>query len=118
MSTPTQVRRPWRATARTIFAGLVAFAALLPFIVEASKLDPQVYPWLGGLLATAGAITRIMAIPQVEEFLRRFFPWLAADPDSIRGEDGRVDGGLVLVIALGVFLAWVAIQLIELLVAR
>lgn len=80
MSTPTQVRRPWRATARTVFAGIVAFAALLPFIVEASGLEPEVYPWLGGILAVAAAVTRIMALPQVEAFLTRFVPWLAADP--------------------------------------
>lgn len=77
---PTQVRRPWRATVRTVFAGLVAFAALLPFIIDATKLDPQVYPWLAGALAIAGGVTRVMALPQVEVFLRRFLPLLAAAP--------------------------------------
>lgn len=83
MPTPaTQVQRPWRATARTAFAFVVGFAALLPFIVEATGLDPAVYPWLAGVLAAAAAVTRIMALQQVEVFLGRFFPWLAADPDS------------------------------------
>jgi hypothetical protein len=77
---PTQVRRPWRATARTVFAGVIAFAALLPFIVEATKLDPEVYPWVAGVLAIAGGVTRVMALPQVEVFLRRFVPFLAAAP--------------------------------------
>ena len=82
MPEPTQVRRPWRATLRTIFAGVVGFLAILPFIVEATGLDPQVYPWLAGILAVAAGVTRVMALPQVEAFLARFFPWLAADPNA------------------------------------
>lgn len=79
--TPTQVRRPWRATARTVFAALVALAAMFPLLVDASGLDETAGP-IAGALAIAGAITRIMAIPQVEEFLTRFLPFLAADPES------------------------------------
>lgn len=83
MSTPTQVQRPWRATVRTAFQFLLAAAVLLPFVVEATGLEPEVYPWLAGLLAVAASITRVMALPQVEDFLRRFAPWLAADPAEL-----------------------------------
>lgn len=76
---PTQVRRPWTATARTVVQGLLAFLVLLPFIVDASGLDPVTLPWLAGLLAVSAAITRVMALPQVEAFLRRHLPFLAAD---------------------------------------
>ncbi|SFM72171.1 hypothetical protein SAMN05421671_3140 [Pimelobacter simplex] len=79
MSTPTQVRRPWRATARTLFAAVVALAAMLPLLVQASGLDDTWAP-VAGALAIAGAITRIMALPVVEDFLARFVPWLAAEP--------------------------------------
>lgn len=79
---PTQVKRPWRATARTAFAGVVGFAALLPFIIQATGLDPEVYPWLAGVLAIAAAVTRIMALPQVEAFLQRFVPFLSAAPKA------------------------------------
>ena len=82
MSTPTQVKRPWRSTDRTAFQFTVAAVILLPFVVEATGLDPEVYPWLGGLLAVGAGITRVMALPQVEAFLARWFPWLAADPDA------------------------------------
>ena len=81
MTQPTQVRRPWRATVRTVVQFIVAACVLLPFIVAETGLDPQLYPWLGGLLTVAAIITRVMALPQVESFLRRFAPWLAADPD-------------------------------------
>lgn len=81
MSTPTQVQRPWRATARTAFAVIVALAAMTPLLVDAAGLDETAGP-IAGVLAIAGAITRIMALPAVEAFLARFLPWLAADPDA------------------------------------
>ena len=37
--TPTQVRRPWRATLRTAFAALVALAVLSMFITRAEARD-------------------------------------------------------------------------------
>lgn len=76
---PTQVRRPWRATLRTGFAAAVALGAMLPLLVEASGLDETAAP-VGGALAIAAGVTRVMALPAVEEFLRRFVPWLAAAP--------------------------------------
>lgn len=88
--TPTvgasQERHPWRATTRTVFQALVAFAAMWGLIVEAAGLDPDLV-WVSASLAFTGAVTRIMALPQVEAFLRRFVPWLAAEkaaPDVIR----------------------------------
>ena len=76
---PTQVRRPWRATVRTVFQALLGLAVVLPFAVEASGLDPKAFPWLAGALAVAAAVTRVMALPAVNEWIRRFVPWLAAD---------------------------------------
>lgn len=74
---PTQARHPWRATARTIFAAVIALAAMLPLLVEASGVD-ETAGAVAGALAIAGAITRIMAIPQVNDFLERFLPFLGA----------------------------------------
>ena len=75
---PTQIRRPWRATLRSAFQGLVALAVMLPVLVTAAGLDPAKVPYLAGVLAVAAAITRIMALPQVDEFLARFLPFLSA----------------------------------------
>lgn len=80
----TQVKRPWRTTVRSTFQLLVALAVILPFVVEATGLEPEVYPWLAGVLGVAAAVTRVMALPQVEAFLRRFAPWLAAEPEPQR----------------------------------
>lgn len=74
--TPTQTAHPWRATVRTLFAALIALAAMFPLLVDASGLDDTWGP-VAGSLAIAGAITRIMAIPQVNQFLERFLPFLA-----------------------------------------
>lgn len=77
---PTQVRRPWRSTARTVFQALVGLAVILPLMVEAADLDPATIPWLGGALAIAAGVARVMAVPAVELWLRSYFPWLAAQP--------------------------------------
>ncbi len=90
MTQPTQVRRPWKATIRTVFAAVVALAAMLPLLVQASGLDETLGP-VGGALAIAGAITRIIALPAVDAFLARFVPWLAADPPP----RATVDHGLI-----------------------
>lgn len=107
MTTPTQVLRPWRATVRTAFQFIVAFFVLLPFIVDATGLEPEVYPWLGGILAVAAGVTRVMALPQVEAFLAQFLPWLAADPVK-RGQGGYIgpEVGRVLVAVAVVLLAF------------
>lgn len=75
---PTQAQHPWRATVRTLFAAVVALAAMLPLLVDASGLDETAGP-VAGALAIAGAITRIMAIPQVNDFLGQFLPFLSAE---------------------------------------
>lgn len=84
MST-TQTRHPWRATARTIFQVVPALAALVPFVLEAiSNGDPALLgPGATAALAVAGAITRVMALPQVEEFLQNHLSWLAAEPKDV-----------------------------------
>ena len=75
---PTQLRRPWRSTARTIFQATIALAAMWAVVVQALGLPD--WAWVGTSVAVAGAITRVMALPVVEAFLRRFLPWLAAAP--------------------------------------
>jgi hypothetical protein len=79
-TTPTQVKRPWRATFRTVFQGAVALAAILPLILSSAGIAPV---GLAGILVVAsGAITRVMALPAVEEFLENYIPILAAKPKS------------------------------------
>lgn len=78
--TPTQVRRPWRSTARTVFQAFVGLCVLAPVILAATGLTVAQLPWLGVVLAVAAAVTRIMAIPGVETWLRTYLPFLAAAP--------------------------------------
>lgn len=67
MSEPTQVRHPWRAAARTGFAFLIGVASLWPTITLAGHLGTG--PVLGQVGAVALAITRIMAVPGVNDLL-------------------------------------------------
>jgi hypothetical protein len=78
---PTQVRRPWRATARTLFQAAIALATLLPFVVtNVYGNDDDIPAAVTQVLVVSAGFARIMATPQVEKFLRRFLPFLAATP--------------------------------------
>jgi hypothetical protein len=60
---------------------VLAVAAFAPAVYTAiTQGDPAAATgWAAGGLAFAGAITRVMALPAVEGFLRVYVPWLAAD---------------------------------------
>lgn len=77
-SAPTQTQHPGRATFRTVVAGLLGLLTLLPYILAGAHLDGTV---LGGqALAVSAAVTRILAIPAVNDWLTDHAPWLAATP--------------------------------------
>ena len=74
----SQERAPWRATARTLFAALIGLASMWALVVEALGLD-QGIPWVAASLAVTGAVTRLMALPAVNNWLRQYIPWLAPE---------------------------------------
>lgn len=76
--TPTQTRYPWRATVRTVFAGVVGGLSLLPEVAAAAHIGTV--PTVVQVLAVTGAVTRVLALPSVNTFLGEYFPWLAATP--------------------------------------
>lgn len=75
----TQEEYPWRATVRTVFQAVVGFASMWALIVVALGLN-ETTAWVAASLAVTGGITRLMAIPEVNAWLTRFVPWLAAEP--------------------------------------
>lgn len=75
---PTQVRHPWRATFRTVVAATLAALTLLPVAAATAGLDAV--PAVAQVLAVTGAITRVLALPGVDAWLRTYVPWLAAAP--------------------------------------
>lgn len=80
--TPTQVRQPWRATLRTAFAALVALCAMAPLIYDAALGDDagEATGWSAAALGITAGVTRVLALPAVELFLKTFVPFLAAEP--------------------------------------
>lgn len=78
----TQTDFPWRTTIRTVFQAIVALAAGLPLLINEAGVNGSTVPGIVTVLAVAAAITRIMALPFTEQFLRRFVPFLAAAPKS------------------------------------
>jgi fatty acid desaturase len=83
---PTQVRRPWRSTARSVFQALVGLAVIAPLVAaaveEATGYDLDGVPFVAAVLAGAAAVARVMAVPAVEVWLRQFLPFLAAAPKA------------------------------------
>lgn len=77
----TQTQHPWRTTLRTITQALLALAVAAPLIYQAATgHDPAAATGAAAMgLAVAGAISRVMALPAVEAFLRSYVPWLAPD---------------------------------------
>ena len=84
LAAPTQTQHPWRAVARTAFAIIVALASMAPLVYgAATQHDPAAATgWAATGLAIASAITRVLALPVVNDFLTRFLPFLAAKPAS------------------------------------
>lgn len=74
----TQTAYPWRATVRTAFAFLIGLAASWALIIQTLGLGPDI-PWVATSLVAAAGITRVMALPAVDNLIRQFVPWLAPD---------------------------------------
>ena len=80
--TATQTVYPWKATARTVFATLVTLAAFFPAIAAAiGDVPGWLAPIMVGAAAVCGAITRVMAIPVVNQWLAKI--GLAAQPKDV-----------------------------------
>jgi hypothetical protein len=75
----TQVAHPWRAVVRTAFQITVAVAAGMPLLYTAATGgDPAAATGaFAVILGVAAAVTRVMALPWVDQFIRRWLPWLA-----------------------------------------
>ncbi|KZM68483.1 hypothetical protein AWN90_11480 [Nocardia terpenica] len=68
----------WRATARTVFAVMVAVLSVIPTALMTANLDNTV---LGAqVIAVAAAVTRILSLPAVNQLIDQFAPFLSARP--------------------------------------
>ncbi|WP_280273366.1 hypothetical protein [Nocardia wallacei] len=77
-SVPSQTVYPWRAVLRTVFQVALALVTLIPVVVVTGGI-----PATGAVavvLAACAGITRLMALPAVNDLLARFAPWLLAEP--------------------------------------
>ncbi|MBF6460145.1 hypothetical protein IU433_13980 [Nocardia puris] len=75
---PSQTAYPWRATVRTVFQVALALATLIPVVVVTGGIPTE--GAVAVVLSACAAITRVMALPAVNELLARFAPWLLAEP--------------------------------------
>lgn len=77
----TQSKYPWQTTIRTVFQAGVGLCAMVPIIVNSSGFDQKSGAVVLGLSISAG-VTRVMAIPQVNDWLNEFIPFLGAGPSK------------------------------------
>lgn len=82
---PTQARHPWRATARTVIAALIALLPVLPEI--ANTLEISTIPTVASILGIAALVTRVLAIPEVDKWIDRYAPALSADNGYLENKD-------------------------------
>lgn len=61
-----------RRTVRTALATALAVAAVVTGLVQAGIVDPAATPWLAAIVVVTTGITRVMAMPAVDELLRRY----------------------------------------------
>ncbi|WP_435589819.1 hypothetical protein [Micromonospora aurantiaca (nom. illeg.)] len=78
---PTQTRHPWRATLRTLAAAIVGAITLIPVVAVTAGVDTV--PAVAQVIAVATAVTRVLALPAVDAWLRRYLPWLATTPPGV-----------------------------------
>lgn len=100
-SVPTQQAHPWRAVARTVLAVLVGLGLVVPLVVQALTDQLGLYipdrakAWLVAAsaftIALSGAVTRIIAIPAVDAWLRRL--GLSSTPAPTRPATGLFVAG-------------------------
>lgn len=94
---PTQVANPGRATLRTAVAVLVGLVAALPtlnailaalqgYLSEQAQVVIPEWVWLAVngtaalLLFISGLVTRLLAVPGVNDWIKARLSWLAAIP--------------------------------------
>lgn len=94
---PTQVANPGRATLRTALAVLIGLVAALPtlnatlaalqaYLSEQAQVVIPAWVWLvvngsaAVLLFISGLVTRLLAVPGVNEWVKAHLPALAAIP--------------------------------------
>lgn len=100
---PTQVASPLQATKRTVAAVIVGLAVVLPIVntillivqdelQKATELSVPGWMWavlnvaIALVAALAGIVTRVLAIPGVNEWVTARVPWLAPHPLVEPGE--------------------------------
>lgn len=78
--TTSQTRYPWRATVRTALAFITGAAAAAPILYTAvTNENPEAATGAGLLaLSVSAAVTRVMAVPFVNEWLTKL--GLGAEP--------------------------------------
>lgn len=75
----TQTKYPWQTVARTIFQGAIGLCALVPIVVQAASPEGTA-SGVAAFVVVTGAVTKVMALKSVNDWLNEYLPFLGAGP--------------------------------------
>lgn len=78
---PSQTRFPVRTMFRSAIQLIPGIALMVPAVITEAGIDSTT-GWAAAAVGTSLTITRIMALPAVNDFLARWLPPLAAEPKT------------------------------------
>lgn len=78
----TQQRFPARAVFRTTIAMAIGFIPIGSMLIRELGLDSV--PFFAVALGVGAAVTRVLAIPETGEFLKKYAPWLHESADGAK----------------------------------
>ncbi|MFC3504441.1 hypothetical protein ACFOOK_26215 [Micromonospora krabiensis] len=93
MSTDLDARKRIRTAFQAFVSACAVLLVVLPIVmIEMDGVLPdKMYAYLGAavaaITAVASLVTRLMTVPAVKDFIDRFAPWLAAEPQSSEDTD-------------------------------
>lgn len=82
----TQTKYPWQTVARTIFQGAIGLCALVPIVVQTSGIEGT-SSGIAAFVVVTGAVTKVMALKPVNDWLNEYVPFLGAGPSVKQVEE-------------------------------
>lgn len=78
----TQQRHPARAMVRTAIAMAIGFIPIGSMLIRELGLDSV--PFFAVALGVGTAVTRVLAMPETGEFLKKYAPWLHESAEAAK----------------------------------
>lgn len=68
---------PWREVLRNVFIATISLLPILPIIADTAGISN--IPIVASVLTVTAAVSRVMALKQVDDWLEKHLPWLTPE---------------------------------------